>query len=298
MVTDQLFYLFVVCNRPLMSLFEKQRFQWLFLLQHLSLDVVAGAIISSLFIAKVTGVSLTFPMLAGLGIAVWLIYTADHLWDAYKVTGKARNPRHAFHQRHFKLLGASAILMLLLGLYNILYLPWPTVRLGLVLGGLTGVYFGIFHLFRQNTRWHKEFLAAMVYTVGIFTAPISLVERPDVKWLFLFLAFLLLATINLLLFPIFELHTDQKDTMKSIATELGVKKVRGILSALFLALFFILCLGLILSNDPIWITAQFILWIMTFVLLALFLKPSVFHPNSAYRILGDGIFFLPIISLL
>ena len=276
---------------------SEARFSLTRLIQYLSLDVVAGAIISSLFIAKVTGVSLTIHMSVGLGIAVWLIYTVDHLWDAHRIAGKPSNPRHAFHHRYFKPLCLIAFVLLLLGLYNMSFLPRLTIQLGWGLGVLAGVYLGFVHLFRQNARWHKEFLAALVFTIGIFIAPLGIARMIDFQWLLLFLSFLLLAIINLLLFPLFELSTDQKDRMRSIATELGTKKVRRILKVLFVLLFTILLTGLILSNDHTWIHALLILQLMALVLMVLFLKPSLFRENGLYRMLGDGVFFLPVILL-
>jgi hypothetical protein len=49
------------------------------LIKNLSLDVTAGAVISSLFVGKVFKVQLSLNMIFGLGIAIWLIYTVDHL---------------------------------------------------------------------------------------------------------------------------------------------------------------------------------------------------------------------------
>ncbi|WP_339608375.1 hypothetical protein [uncultured Roseivirga sp.] len=51
------------------------------LIQNLSLDVTAGAVICSLYVAKLFEVRLESSMLVGLGVAIWLIYTIDHLFD-------------------------------------------------------------------------------------------------------------------------------------------------------------------------------------------------------------------------
>ena len=50
--------------------------------QNLSLDITAGAVVMSFFVAHLLGVALTVSMVIGLAIAIWLIYTLDHLKDA------------------------------------------------------------------------------------------------------------------------------------------------------------------------------------------------------------------------
>src|SRR5690606_20107856 len=40
-----------------------------------------------------------------LGLAVWCIYTFDHLLDAKQIGKQASTFRHAFHQKNFKVLG-------------------------------------------------------------------------------------------------------------------------------------------------------------------------------------------------
>ena len=53
--------------------------------QNLSLDITAGAVIMTLFLGQVFEVEVSGTMVAGLAIAIWLIYTADHLFDAFKL---------------------------------------------------------------------------------------------------------------------------------------------------------------------------------------------------------------------
>lgn len=53
-------------------------------LNALSLDVVLGGVISGLFFAKLLEVTLPSQVLVELALAVWVIYTLDHLWDAYR----------------------------------------------------------------------------------------------------------------------------------------------------------------------------------------------------------------------
>ena len=58
----------------------------------LSLDVVAGALLSSAFAAALLEVRPAVPYWMVLGMSVWIIYTADHLVDAYRL-GDASKPK-------------------------------------------------------------------------------------------------------------------------------------------------------------------------------------------------------------
>ena len=95
-------------------------------LQILSIDVCLGACISCWMIAHYLEVSLSFWTYAVLACTVWLIYTADHLLDAYKISKqlkeKATTDRHIFHQHYFKpIVGVAFFCRIFCDLY-----PLPT----------------------------------------------------------------------------------------------------------------------------------------------------------------------------
>lgn len=262
--------------------------------QNLSLDITAGAVISSLYIAKVFDVQLSNQIVLGLAIAIWLIYTVDHLWDAHRVEGRAVNPRHAFHQKYFKLMVALAVLVFAYGVYNTFLLPNMTIKFGLGLVALSAGYFLYLKFSSNNAK--KEIFAAFVYVAGIFVGPGSLLDAWDWLYLVLFIEFFLLAYANLLLFPLFEINEDESQGMKSIALNKGANSTRRLIrTALAInGLIVIVCIALG-SNDN---GAQFIVLAMSFALLPLIQIPAVLKKYQLYRIIGDGVFFLPGLALL
>ncbi len=262
--------------------------------QNLSLDITAGAVISSLYIAKVFKVELSNQVLLGLAVAIWLIYTTDHLWDGYRVKGEAVNPRHAFHQRHFKLIFGIAVFVFGFGVYNTFELPSDTIWFGLGLVALTGLYF--LYLKLSKAHLQKELFAAFVYVAGIFVGPMSLLENLDWLMLVAFIQFFLLAYVNLMLFPLFEQEEDNKQGMASIVINRGAKQTRKriALALIFNGLIAIACIGLGFNESRF----QFIVLAMSWPLLLLFIRQDVFRPYQLYRIIGDGIFFLPGLALL
>lgn len=265
------------------------------LIQNLSLDVTAGAVISSLFVAKVFNVQLSLNMLFGLGIAIWLIYTIDHLLDGHFASNQPKNRRHAFHQRHkIKLLFFSCIVFLL-GLINLTYLPDMTIKFGLVLAAFVLFYFGSLHLLKINKTWHKEILAAIIYTVGVFAAPLSQMDL--IRWQeVLFIAqFFLLVITNLFLFPVYEHEIDRQDQLQSIVTTKGKVFVNQLILGMILLNLILMMAAIIFEQSY---ESTLILLSMNLVLFLLWKWPGVFQVNDRYRFLGDGIFFLPLIYLL
>lgn len=271
-------------------------------IQYLSLDVVLGALLSSLFIAQLTSVTLTNPMLIGLGIAIWLIYTTDHLIDAKSIAGGANNPRHAFHQQYFKLIIAFGILAFLIGLWNISFLPMETIKFGGILIFCVGVYFVTIRLADRKSMWHKELSAAMIYSFGIFAGPLSLTLDIAYSTIFLFVQFSIIVILNLLIFPIYEVDSDIKDNMKSLAISVGVVRLKKVINFLFVIVILLTVIGMLelqmLSNGPNWFFGQLIFLLMITVLLSLMIWPSFFKKHNYYRWLGDGVFYLPVLLLL
>ncbi len=271
-------------------------------IQYLSLDVVLGALLSSLFIGQLIGVALTNPMLIGLGIAIWLIYTTDHLIDAKAIEGAANNPRHAFHQQYFNIIIAFGILAFLIGLWNISFLPKETIKFGGILIFCVGVYFVTIRLADRKSMWHKELSAAMIYSFGIFAGPLSLTLDIAYSTIFLFVQFSIIVILNLLIFPIYEVDSDIKDNMKSLAISVGVVRLKRVINFLFVIVILLTVIGMLelqmLSNGPNWFFGQLIFLLMIIVLLGLMIWPFFFKKHNYYRWLGDGVFYLPVLLLL
>ena len=262
--------------------------------QNLSLDITAGAVISCWFICDFLGVATSVPMLSGLGMAIWLIYTADHILDARKATGEIVNPRHAFHRKYQKPVVGIAVLVFVIGVYNAFQLPLKTIYYGLVLVGLSGLYF--VYLKTSITQRFKESFAALVYTAGLFAGPLSLV--PELNWDMAILAgfFFLLAYANLLVLPLFEKEIDEQQGVVSIATRQGDFGV----TFFFYVTVMLITLGavLVVRFSDAFGYAPFLFILMSWSLFALISKPAFFHKYQLYRIVGDGIFFLPGLLLL
>lgn len=193
-------------------------------LRLMSIDVALGACICTVFVADYIEVALPLSVIATLGLGVWLIYTADHLLDAYKVKHTAATHRHRFHQEHFNKILAFWIIGVLAGIMSLFQLPLETVKWGLVLFGGVLLYYGFLQITNTKLFYFKEVAIAIIYASGIFLGPLSLYSGViDTDVLLIFGVYLLLALVNLLLFSVYENQKDIKDGHISMVQSLGVK---------------------------------------------------------------------------
>jgi hypothetical protein len=266
----------------------------------LSLDITAGACVCTLFIAKFLKVALPVSCVLALGICIWLIYTTDHLIDAWRIKHQAHSARHYFHQKYFKTITVF-FLLFALGSASLLFaLPKEVIQWGIVLILLVGAYFLLLFYLRPTLLFQKELAAAILYTGGIFLAPVSLSEQPFTEsLLIIFIQFLFIALINLITFSLFEKEVDQADGHSSLVKLTGTKLTRRLLTGLGMivtssSLFFIITLPMESSLFKV----ELLLFGMALTLLGMVMKPSIFRRNEMYRVIGDSIFFYPLLMWL
>ena len=99
-----------------------------------------------------------------------------------------------------------------------------------------------------------------------------------------------------MLFPLFEMEADNRQGMTSIALNRGAKSTKrriGIASVIN-ELIIVVCIGFGFNDNK----AQFMILAMSLTLLLLIQAPTFLKRYNLYRIIGDGIFFLPGLALL
>jgi hypothetical protein len=258
------------------------------LINILSLDVAAGAVVCALFFAKVFHVHIKPFGVVSLGLTVWIIYTADHLLDAKRITQPASTERHRFHQRHFKILFSILVVAILADAIQILFIRKPVIIAGIMLAALVILYFFV----QRYLIYFKEIFGAFLYAGGVMLAPLSLMDRPLASMqIMLMLQFTLTALINLLLFTWFDRERDQQDRHQSFTTIFGEKATQTILSILFILNTSLTAIQI--KNAEV--IPAVILMLMNAILLLILLNRRYFEVNDRYRLLGDAVFLLPLI---
>ena len=136
-----------------------------------SLDVPLIAVVWQLLLGRTLGADLNWPHSALLGVAVWLIYSADRWLDGLELGRDARTARHRFHVRYRR-----TILRV-----------WSVVGVAALVGGLTlltrsellaavllaSLMFGYFVVRHGSTTGSqpKELHIALIFALGVAFLP-------------------------------------------------------------------------------------------------------------------------------
>jgi 4-hydroxybenzoate polyprenyltransferase len=254
----------------------------------LSIDVVVGAVISSLYFSTLLDVKPNHYSMATLGLTVWIIYTADRLLDVRDLKGPATTARHQFHHRYQNQLWISIFIMGFIAATLVFFLHPSIILIGVFVAASSGLYL----LIQKHLRI-KEFIVAILYTVGVLLPSLGLRGSLSSELYLLITQFFMVALINLLLFSRFEYETDKSSGYSSFATTYGEKITTRFVWVLCLCSISITTWMLIQNLSTL---ATLIFLLMTLVLMSISLFPNYFAVNSRYRFLGDAVFFLPLLG--
>jgi len=267
------------------------------LYQVLSLDVVLGSLSVGLFAIIILGVDPNSVWWIVLPLAVWSIYTFDHLVDGFKKKGQSHIYRHRFHYHNRKILfpliiilGSAAISL------SFIFLDEQIIFFGLGLSVFVIFYF-ILVSFQDKLKIRyiqKEFFIAVVYILGILLAPLVWHQQQlSFPQNFVFSILFVLAWAESVIISYHDFNLDKADGLKSFSIFHGLKKTRIILTILFCAVAIILIAGLVLFDDKVIVGALIIELLMNLILLALIYFPDFFSKAHHFRWVGETVFLFP-----
>ncbi|MBW3467762.1 hypothetical protein [Arthrospiribacter ruber] len=203
----------------------------------LSVDVVLGAMAGMLFFSDLLDVYIGPAVYLLLGIAVWVVYSIDHLLDSKKLKkGNTYLPRHQFHQKNFKRIFSAVAIFALLGLIVLLFFESSKILIvpGAVLMSVVALWFFILHLTGLRASWLKEVSTAVVYVAGICLAPFAMAEAEKLNhyfWTFAVLYFFL-ACLNLLILSFQDAEEDRDAGFGSILTVMSKMQLKNVIVVL------------------------------------------------------------------
>ncbi len=265
-----------------------------FILQVLSAEIIAGAIISYWAISaffRCPGIPAITPVLA---ICIWIVYAGDRVLD--NTNKNIPTKRHHFYRR-FKvpILVISVVLALLAGLC-LFQIPSHILWIGTALTLLISLYFLLLLYFKI---WYKELFAAVLYSSGVLLAPLSSLPHSFHFFHLIFaLQFFAIVMVNLLIFSWYDRENDQVSRQISIILYLGEHTSRILIYALLYISFTVVLVSMAWYPETNNKVMQFCLFLMNAMLFLIFKFQKFFHKNEIYRSIGDGIFVLPVIYLI
>ena len=258
--------------------------QWL---NSLSIDVTIGSVGGTLMICYLTETEISQFSIIALAATVWLIYTFDHLQDAYSIKGEARTHRHRVHQKYFPyLIAAFVVIGSLCAVFVLPKLPMNVIQLGALLLLLVFLHW-IFNKFESNNSTYlgKEFRISAIYVLGIALPAFSSGAFHHPAFLPLLAMFLILSSLNLNILSLIENEIDRLQDQSSITLNIKSARVSLIIKLLaitYLAIFTYSFLFVFESHTPRIIMG--LIFIGTMI-------PYLIHErllkNDAYRIIGD-----------
>jgi len=270
--------------------------------QFLGLDIVLGALASSCFASRLFQARPGMIWWITLALTVWLLYTGDHMLDAWRQRKKVKREMHQFLLRHRKVilyaLGVVAAVDVILVL-NLL--EREVFKFALILAGLVLLFYAMRHVFRKNRVLFipGEFFVLLLYLAGTWLGPVvmadAVFESSQALVALLFAAVLLM---NLGVISLYDLQLDSRMGISSLAQILGKKSTRNLLITTGVGIYLASLLEFLVFESSRYTQFALILCGMASILLLEVFLPSRFRRNDVYRWTADGVLFMGFLSLL
>ena len=263
----------------------------------MSLDIVAGALVSSLYFFRLTKVRPSFLYWPLLALVVWLIYLSDHLADSLSSLNRLNNRLQFFRTNRklvLTLLGLTVVSIAIL----LFFVPADYFLFGIPGGVLVILYVFLNQIqARKNVYFFpREIIIALFYTYGICGLPLLLsVGELKMPLLFALVYFLLILT-NVLIYSWFEYGSDVENHVQTFAVKFGRPQTR--LAGLIVnSLAFLLSLLLFKFSDQSFLFVAILLTISVGYFAILF-GYKFFEKHNAYGLAADGLLLLAALSML
>lgn len=268
----------------------------------LSLDIVLGALASSCFAARLFNASPGWAWWLALAGTVWVLYTGDHLLDAWKHRKKSNRELHQFIFRNRKNLlwfmgvVSSAVLFLVFNFMERSFLIYALLLAGVVL-----LFYAMRHVFRKNRLLFipGEIFILLIYLAGTWLGPLvarsSELQTPHALIGSMVAGVLLM---NLGIISLYDIKRDTRLGITSLAHSLGKQTTRNVLFFTAIMVYLLTILQFLIFGVDRTMQFAFILTGMTTILLLVLFLPSFFRKNETYRLATDAVLYMGFLSLL
>jgi hypothetical protein len=267
------------------------------LIHTLSFDVAVGSVMTGIFACNVLSVEINYWWLTIIALVVWVMYTADHLLDAWKRKKEISIKRHLFHFNHLKIILPFWVLAVIASvILSITKLSSEIVFIGFFIGIGILIYFTAIYFTGDNkpTILQKELTIALIYVGGIWMAPIVWYgDNPDgIIWMIM-TNLALMAWAEGIIVSWYEFKEDATDKHISFSIIFGKNNSRRFIYFLLSAVILFSVTGMLMNiHHTTFLFAFSIELVMSFILFVLILFPGLFRENEIYRYVGEVTFIL------
>jgi 4-hydroxybenzoate polyprenyltransferase len=237
-----------------------------------------------------------------LALTVWILYTGDHILDAWKHRKRPQRELHKFIFRHRRnliwFMGVITVVDLLL-VFNLLSTAY--LKYGMALAGLVLLFYATRHLLRRNRILFipGELFVLVLYMAGTWLGPfVSRTEPLHSTQALIALMFGLVLFMNLGIISLYDIHIDSRLGIVTLARTLGPKATRNLLVGTGMVIYLLAILQLMVFGMDRLFRFPLILSAMATLLLMVLLMPSYFRKNDYYRWAADAVLYLGFLGLL
>lgn len=271
-------------------------------LHYLSLDIVLGALAASCLASRLFNASPGWAWWLALALTVWVLYTGDHVLDAWRHRKKSKRDLHLFIFRNRRILLYSMAVITIADIILIFnLLDRAFLKYGLTLAGLVLLFYAMRHILKKNRLLFipGEIFVLLIYMAGTWLGPYvarsgSLNEQ-DALIAVMFAGVILM---NLGIISLYDINLDARLGITSLANSLGKKGARNLLISTGIMVYLLSILQFLIYGTGRYAQFALILSGMATILLLILFLPSIFRKNDAYRLAADSVLIMGFLSLL
>lgn len=265
------------------------------IIESLSLDVALAALCGLLFATEIVQQPMPWWWFVALLAGIWVVYSLDHLTDAWFLPDRINNPRHLFYRQHkISLIIALVFVGLIAAVLMIAFANYRLLIAGIILVLISALHILLVSTPQLKNRWfvQKEAMVALIYTLGIWFGPlVQKAQTPDITIGLIMLAFAITVWLESTLIALLEIELDKQQQTRSVASNLGEKNtIRLLLVVGLIQLLFVLNMIVFGSTHT---AAWLIILVMNLALALLFYYRKTLYKNTYYHLAGELIFCLP-----
>ena len=268
----------------------------------LSLDIVLGALASSLFAARLFSANPGWVWWVSLTLTVWIIYMGSHMAESWKWRKKPGREIHRFiikNRRPLLLIMALLIMADSLLIFNFLDKIFLKAALGL--GGAGLLFYTMRYIFKKSSLDFipGELFVLLFYLLGTWMGPyLSRGIEPGSSHLLILIMMAGILLLNLGIISLYDVQSKTRLGISLLSVVLGKKKTRNLMFATVASVFLLALLQFMVYGTGKNSQLSLVLSGMCVLYLLMLTAPSLFRKQEIYRLTAEAILWMGFLSLL
>lgn len=268
----------------------------------LSLDIVLGALASSLLAARMFSANPGWVWWLSLALTVWIIYMGSHMAEAWKQRKKVSREVHSFIIKNRQpIVWVMALLIMVDSLLIFNFLDTTLLKAALGLGGGGLLFYAVRYIFkrRQSNMIPGELFVLFFYLLGTWMGPfLTRNVEPGTSHLLILIMMIGVLILNLGLISLYDPQSSTRLGLSSLSAVLGKKRTRNLMIGIVVCVFLLAILQFLVNGTGRISQFSLIISGMSLLYLLMLMAPSLFRKQGLYRLTAEAILWMGFLSLL